>query len=32
MKEQYKVLKYYIDLVFPVHKLGVEILEIDHID
>ena len=30
--EKYKVQKYFIDLVFPVHKLGTEIDECVHID
>ena len=29
---QYKVNKYFIDLVFPVHKLGIEIDENGHAD
>ena len=29
--EQYKVKNYFIDLVFPVHKLGIEIDEIGHL-
>ena len=32
IKEQYKVLGYYIDLVFPVHKLGLEIDKIGHMN
>ena len=32
MNEQYKVNKYFIDLVFPVHKLGIEIYENGHTD
>ena len=32
MSEQYKVNKYFIDLVFPVHKLGIEIDENGHTD
>ena len=30
--EQYRVKKYFIDLVFPVHKLGIEIDENNHTD
>ena len=30
--DQYKVNKYFIDLVFPVHKLGIEIDENGHTD
>ena len=30
MHEQYKVSKYYIDLVLPEHKLGIEINENEH--
>ena len=30
--DQYKVTKYFIDLVFPVHKLGIEIDENGHTD
>ena len=30
--ESYKVNKYFTDLVFPVHKLGIEIDENGHID
>ena len=32
IEEQYNVLGYYILLAFPVHKLGLEIDEKDHID
>ena len=32
IQEQYRVKKYFIDLVFPVHKLGIEIDENGHID
>ena len=32
MHEQYKVSKYYINLVFPKHKLGIEIHENGHTD
>ena len=32
MSEQYKVNKYFIDLAFPVHKLGIEIDENGHTD
>ena len=32
INEQYKVDKYFIDIVFPVHKLGVEIDENGHLD
>ena len=32
INEQYKVDKYFIDLVFPVHKLGIEIDENGHMD
>ena len=30
MAEQYKVSKYYIDLVLPEHKLGIQIDENEH--
>ena len=30
--EQYRVEKYFIDLFFPVHKLGIEIDENGHLD
>ena len=30
MHERYKVYKYFIDLVFPEHKLGIEIDENEH--
>ena len=32
INEQYNVDKYFIDIVFPVHKLGIEIDENGHID
>ena len=32
IEEQYNVLRYYIDLAFPVHTLGLEIDENDDID
>ena len=32
INEQYRVDKYFIDLVFPVHKLGIEIDENNHSD
>ena len=32
MNDQYRVNKYFIDLVFPAHKLGIEIDENGHID
>ena len=32
INEQYKVDKYFINLVFPVHKLGIEIDEFGHIN
>ena len=32
MTEQYKVKIYFIDLVFPVHGLGIEIDENGHLD
>ena len=32
IKEQYKVIGYFIDLVFPVHKLGIELDENSHMD
>ena len=31
-RDQYKVSKYYIDLVYPVHKLGIEIDDNAHMD
>ena len=31
INDQYKVDKYFIDLVFPVHKLGIEVDENNHI-
>ena len=31
INEQYKVNKYFIDLIFPVHKVGIEIDENGHI-
>ena len=30
--EQYRVEKYFIDIFFPVHKLGIEIDENGHLD
>ena len=32
INEQYKVNKYFIDLIFPVHKLGIRIDENSHMD
>ena len=32
INEQYKVNKYFIDLIFPVHKLGIEVDENGHMD
>ena len=32
MIEQYRVEKYFIDLFYPVHKLGIEIDENGHLD
>ena len=32
MEKQYKVLGYFIDLAFPVHKLGLEVEENGHRD
>ena len=32
MNEQYRVKNYFIDFVFPEHKLGIEIDENGHID
>ena len=32
IKEQYKVIGYFINLVFPVHKLGLEVDENGHMD
>ena len=32
IEDEYKVNKYFIDLIFPVHKLGIEIDENDHMD
>ena len=32
IRDQYRFLKYYIDLVFPVHKLGTEIDENGHLN
>ena len=32
INDQYRVNKYFIDLTFPVHKLGIEIHENGHMD
>ena len=32
IEDEYKVNKYFIDLIFPVHKLGIEIDENAHMD
>ena len=32
MIEQYRVKKYFIDLFFPVHKLGIEIDDDGHLE